>query len=66
MSVAELKQQLLEERDRADYWESVVQAFFTGDVPKHATINHVILAKHGRMRLDSLKKTPALLQGDVK
>lgn len=60
--ILSLQKELEAALQRAEFAESVINSFFTGNVPNGASINHVILAKYGRMRLESLKKTPALLQ----
>lgn len=41
--------------------KSMLDTFFTGNVPQGATLKHFVLAKYGRMRLDEQRKTPALL-----
>jgi hypothetical protein len=41
--------------------QSKLEAFFTGDVPDHASLDHLILAKAGRQRLAEKVKVAALL-----
>lgn len=41
--------------------KSLLQSFWTGDVPQLATLDHMILAKAGRQRLIEKAKTAALL-----
>lgn len=41
--------------------ESLLDSFWTGDVPENASLSHMILAKAGRHRLAERSKTPALL-----
>ena len=53
--------QLQEALERANYYESVCETFFSGDVPQNASLTHIIVAKYGRKRLEELKKKPALL-----
>lgn len=65
MSVADLKAQLSEALDECDYYRSLVECFFTGDVPRNASLNHMILAKYGRVRLQEISKTPVLLQTEA-
>lgn len=61
-SIKEVRAKLKDALERADYFESCVETFFTGDIPSNASFKHLILATWGRKRLESLKKTPALLQ----
>ena len=35
-----------------EYLSSLLKTFFTGDMPEKATLNHMILAKAGRLRLE--------------
>ena len=60
----DLKRQLLEAQAAAEYYHSCVQVFFSGNLPEGATMEQLILATHGRKRLEALKKEPALLQGN--
>jgi hypothetical protein len=41
--------------------QSKLDSFFTGDVPQNATLDHMILAKYGRIRLTERAKQAALL-----
>jgi hypothetical protein len=41
--------------------QSKLDSFFTGDVPHHATFDHVILAQYGRKRLAERTRQAALL-----
>jgi hypothetical protein len=61
-TVKELKERVLDAEARAAYYESCVNAFFTGDVPNNASLEHMVLAKWGRQRLEELKRTPVLLK----
>jgi hypothetical protein len=63
-AIAQLKQRVLQAESERDFYKSLVDAFFTGDVPENADLNHMILAKWGRKRLEQLKKQPALLHTD--
>lgn len=65
MSVAELKHQLEAALDERDYFKSLVESFFTGNVPRRATLNHVIMAKWGRVRLEDKRRKPALLDKEI-
>jgi hypothetical protein len=60
-SVAQLKQRVVEAEAKVQYLESLLDSFWTGDVPDGATFNHMILAKWGRKRLEEKAKQPALL-----
>lgn len=59
-----LKQQdaaLKAANERIALLESKLESFFTGDVPQHATFDHVILAQYGRKRLAERTRQAALL-----
>jgi hypothetical protein len=43
------------------FLQSKIDAFFTGDVPNNATLDHLLLAKYGRIRLAEKAKTAVLL-----
>lgn len=45
--------------------QSKLDAFFTGDVPQNASLDHMILAKAGRVRLQERAKQAALLTKPV-
>lgn len=62
--IAELKQRLIEAEEAAAYYHSLVETFFTGDIPNGASINHLVMAKWGRKRLEEQKSTAALLRTD--
>lgn len=51
-NIAQLKERVLAAEERADYYESLVDAFFSGETPDGANLNHFILAQWGRKRLD--------------
>lgn len=59
LSAAEAKVKELERENML--LASKLSSFFTGDVPQHATIDHMILAKAGRQRLQEKAKTAVLL-----
>jgi hypothetical protein len=61
MSVASLKQRVVAAESDRDYYKSLVDTFFSGDVPAGCTFNHLIMAKWGRLRLAEKAKVPALL-----
>ena len=42
---------------------SLLASFWTGNVPDSATIDHLILAKAGRIRLEAKSKVCSLLGG---
>lgn len=56
-----IKQRLLEAEAKVQELESMLDSFWTGDVPSNATFDHLILAKWGRARLAEKAKTCALL-----
>lgn len=62
--VAKLKERVIRAEEAAEYYKSIVDAFFTGDVPDEATLDHLIVAKWGRKRLEDLKAQPVLLRTD--
>ena len=43
------------------FQESLLASFWTGDVPEDATLDHMIIAKAGRLRLEEKAKVCALL-----
>lgn len=58
----ELCRSLEEENDRL---QSLVDCFFTGNIPEGASPDHFLIAKYGRKRLEELKAqkpVPALLR----
>ena len=61
-AIAQLKSRVLEAEAYAQQLESMLNSFWTGDVPSGATLDHMVLAKWGRKRLEEKAKTPALLQ----
>jgi len=63
--ISQLKARALEAEAERDYYRSLVETFFSGDVPDEgSSLNHLILAKYGRKRLEALSKQPALLRVD--
>ena len=58
--VADLKAKLLATRQERDYYASLVEAFMEGSVPRNASVQHFILAKWGRRRLDELDSIPVV------
>lgn len=63
--ITQLKQRVLEAEQERDYYRSLVETFFSGDVPEEgSSLNHLILAKYGRKRLETLAKQPSLLRTD--
>lgn len=63
-NVAKLKQRVLDAEAERDYYRSLVESFFTGDVPDGASPEHLILAKWGRARHEAKRTTAALLHTD--
>jgi hypothetical protein len=43
------------------FQKSLLDSFWTGDVPDDATLDHLVLAKAGRQRLEEKAKRCALL-----
>lgn len=48
-------------RDELAFEKSLVASFWTGDVPEDATLDHLVIAKAGRLRLEEKAKVCALL-----
>ncbi len=62
--VSELKQRVMDAEAERDYHKSLVESFFSGDVPERASLSHFLMAKWGRKRLEELSKQPALLRSE--
>lgn len=62
VAVAQLKQRVVDAEQKAEHYRSMLETFFTGDVPDNATLDHLILAKWGRKRLEEQKTRPILLE----
>lgn len=62
--VSELKQRVTQAEAENNHLKSLLDSFFTGDVPEHASLSHMVLATWGRKRLDELAKQPALLRSN--
>lgn len=45
-----------------EFLRSLLDSFWTGDVPNDATLDHLVIAKAGRQRLDEKAKRCALLE----
>lgn len=59
--IQQLKERVLSAEAEATELRSMLDAFFTGNVPDDATLQHVILAQWGRKRLDEKKRNGVLL-----
>lgn len=59
--IAQLKEENLSLYNENEMLRSMLKSFWTGDVPSNATLDHMVLAKWGRKRLDEKAKVPALL-----
>jgi hypothetical protein len=59
---ARLKQRILDLEDEVAYYKSLVEAFYSGDVPPGASLQHVVLAQYGRLRHEKIRPTAALLK----
>jgi hypothetical protein len=51
-NIAQLKERVLTAEARVEHLQSLVDAFFTGDVPEGSSLQHAVLAQWGRRRLD--------------
>ena len=45
--------------------KSLLESFWTGNVPDKATLDHLVLAKAGRLRLEEKAKVCVLLGGKI-
>lgn len=64
-NVSDLKQRVLQAESEVVFLRSLLESFFTGDVPDtSASLTHMLLAKWGRKRLEELSKQPALLRSE--
>lgn len=64
-NVPSLKQRVLDAERSAAHLSSLLDSFFTGDVPDTgASLTHMLLAKWGRKRLEELRQQPALLRAE--
>jgi hypothetical protein len=59
--LGELKQAYVDIQLENEHLKSLLNSFWTGDVPQGATLDHMKLAKYGRIRLADMGKVPALL-----
>ena len=59
--VVTLCDKILDQHDEITFLRSLLDSFWSGDVPEGATMDHMKLAKYGRIRLKDIGKTPALL-----
>jgi hypothetical protein len=60
--VAHLKERVLQAEAERDHLQSLLDTFFSGDIPESASMQHFILAKWGRKRLEEMRKKPAILR----
>lgn len=49
-NIAQLKERVRVAEARADHLQSLVDAFYTGDVPEGGSLEHAMLAQWGRRR----------------
>lgn len=61
-NTAALKSRALRAEAERDFLQSLIDSFFTGDVPESASLEHLILAKWGRKRIEEQRSQPALLR----
>lgn len=65
-SFAALKQQLRDTQEQLAYYQSLVGAFSTGEVPAgKVSLQHFIFAQWGRKRQAELQHVPVLLRGEL-
>lgn len=63
--IAELKGRVIALEEENDRLQSLVDSFFTGNVPNGAGPDHFVIARWGRKRLEDMKArapVPALLR----
>lgn len=63
--IAGLKGRVIELEEENERLQSLVDTFFSGNVPQNAGPDHFVLAKWGRRRLEDMRTQPsvaALLQ----
>jgi len=63
--IAALKGRVIELEDEVERLQSLLDTFFSGNVPHNASPDHFVLAKWGRRRLEEMqtaKPVAALLQ----
>ena len=48
-------------REELEFERSLVASFWTGDIPEDATLDHLVIARAGRKRLEEKAKSCALL-----
>ena len=59
--IASLKGRVLRAEAEVLELRSMLDAFWTGNCPEQSTLDHLVLAKWGRKRLEEKVKKPALL-----
>lgn len=57
-----LEENIVTLQDELSFQTSLLNSFWTGDIPDNASLNHMILAKAGRHRLQEKAKVCALLE----
>jgi len=65
-SIEELKERVMTAEAALEHATSLLNSFFSGEVPEGANLNHFILAQWGRKRLEEKEKQVAVLLGGVK
>lgn len=60
-SIAELKERVVKAEALVSHYESLLNSFWTGNVPENASFEHMILASAGKERLAKKAKRAALL-----
>jgi hypothetical protein len=58
----QVQDELARTREELEHFRSLVQAFFTGELPEHATVHHFVMRTWGEKRRETLKPTPVLLK----
>lgn len=62
--VSELKQRVLQAEAERDHYISLVDSFFSGELPENPSLRHMLMAQWGRKRLEQMRTTPALLRSE--
>lgn len=59
--ISQLKKRAIRAEAEVAHLRSLLDSFWTGDVPENATTDHLVLAVAGRKRLDAKKQKAVLL-----
>ena len=58
-----LEEEIGKLQDDVLFQRGLLESFWTGDVPDNATLDHMVIAKAGRLRLQEKARVCALLGG---